>query len=293
MRPNPAGARLGVLAGLAILAGAVPALADLAPVTDVVSRSLPLGAATTVEIDNVFGSVSVRAGAAGRVEVKIRRTIRAESESALADARREVVLEVYEEDGRLELVQGGPFRDDDCSRRCDDGDDSAGHRRRSWDPDYDVEWRWEVTVPAAIALEASNVNGGDLVIAGVTGTVEAANVNGDVRLTGLGGRANASTVNGELSAEFTRALAAPAEFSTVNGDVSLTFPRGFGAELEFSTLHGDVYTDFDLDSSPVPARVERDGGRWRVGRETVVKLGGGGPRLACTTVNGDVLIRER
>ena len=201
-------------------------------------------------------------------------------------------------------MQDGPFRDD-CDRRCDDdatdedGDESRwghrGHRRRhgNWDPDYDVEWRWEVTVPAAIALEASNVNGGDLVVAGVTGPVEVSNVNGDVRLTGLGGRASASTVNGELEASFDRPLAAPAEFSTVNGDVTLAFPRPFGAELEFSTLHGDVYTDFDYDSTPSPARVERDGSRYRVGREAMVKLGGGGHRLACATVNGDILIRER
>jgi hypothetical protein len=291
MRPNPRG--LAAACALLAIPFAVRASADLAPVTEVVTRSLPLGDARTVEVDNVFGSVRVRAGAAGRVEVKIHQTIRAETAEALAAARREVVLEVYEEDGRLELVQGGPFRDDDCERRCGEDDGAGRHRRHHWDPDYEVEWRWEVTVPATVALEASTVNGGDLEVTGVTGEVEAANVNGAVRLAGLGGRASASTVNGELSAEFTRALDAPAEFTTVNGDVSLTFPRGFGAELEFSTLHGDVYTDFDFDSSPVPARVERDGGRWRVGRETVVRLGGGGPRLACTTVNGDVLIRER
>ena len=282
-----------VLSSLAVAAGAVES-------KEVLRRSIPLAAGVrTVAVDNVFGSVAVRAGAVDRVEVVIHQTIVADDAEAMAAAKREVTLDVIEGAGRLELVQDGPFRDD-CDRRCDADDDGAGRhdgrrhdRRHGWDPDYDVEWSWEVTVPAEIGLEASNVNGGDLTVDGVTGPVEASNVNGDVRLAGLGGRANASTVNGELEAAFDRPLAAPAEFSTVNGDVNLVFPRPFGAELEFSTLHGDVYTDFAYDSSPRPARVEREGSRWRVGRETVVKLGGGGPRLACATVNGDILIRER
>ena len=291
--------------------GSLSAAAGAVESKEVVRRSLVLGPEVrTIDIDNVFGSVQVKAGAEGRVELVIHQTIVADDAEALAAAKREVFLDVVEGSTRLELVQDGAFRDD-CDRRCDDDDEKAGndesdesdendrshrrhrHRRSQWDPDYDVDWRWEVTVPAAIALEASNVNGGDLVVAGVTGPVEVSNVNGDVRLTGLGGRASASTVNGELEASFDRPLAAPAEFSTVNGDVTLAFPRPFGAELEFSTLHGDVYTDFDYDSTPSPARVERDGSRYRVGREALVKLGGGGHRLACATVNGDILIRER
>ena len=89
-------------------------------------------------IDNVFGSVQVKAGAAGRVELVIHQTIVADDAEALAAAKREVLLDVVEGSARLELVQDGPFRDD-CDRRCDDdatdedGDESRrghrGHRR--------------------------------------------------------------------------------------------------------------------------------------------------------------------
>jgi hypothetical protein len=266
------------------LAAAAPAAALEG--TDVVRREFAFaGAGRTLSIDNVFGPVTVRAGGGERVVVVIRRTWSADDAAALERAKREVTLEVRESPERLELEQDGPFRREDG-------------RRHGWDdPGYEVEWAWEVTVPAGVALEAATVNGGALVIEGVRGPVSASNVNGGVRLSGLGGRASASTVNGDLEADFEAVLAAPAKFSTVNGEIELAFPRGLGAELAFETLNGEVYTDFPFESAAVPAAVEREGGRsgarYRLGRDTVVRLGGGGPRLACSTVNGDIVIRER
>jgi hypothetical protein len=268
----------------------VAATAAAVEATDVVRRSFTLtGAGRAVEVDNVFGAVHVRAGAGDRVELVLTRRWQGDDAAALELARREVTLEVVERPGRLELVQDGPFRD-----RCDcDGDDARERRRRRQGPDYEVDWSWELVVPADVALEVGTVNGGDVVVEGVRGPVAAANVNGAVRLTGLGGRASASTVNGDLEAEFARPLVADAEFTTVNGDVELAFPAGFGAELAFSTMHGEVYTDFPVAAAAVPAPSERVGGRYRLGTESVVRLGGGGRRLSCSTINGDIVVRER
>lgn len=258
--------------------------------TETIRRSFalaPAGGERTVEIDNVFGSVHVVGGAGDRVEVVIRQHLEADDRAALERAAAEIRLEVIETAGRLELVQDGPFREDRNERR----------RRRHWDLDYEVSWEWEVTLPRDAALEVSSVNGGTVHVENVDGRLEAANVNGDVRLEEVGGRTEASTVNGDVEVVFAESLAAPAEFATVNGEIDLSFPAGFGAELEFSTLHGEVYTDFEVDSGPTEAKVETTRGRhghsFRIGSESVVRLGGGGPRLACSTINGDILIRER
>jgi hypothetical protein len=83
--------------------------------TEVVRREIPLaGDVHRVVIDNVFGSVRVRAGAAGKVTLEIQQHASSRHESALDDAFREVRLEVQSADGRLELVQDGPFR---CGER--------------------------------------------------------------------------------------------------------------------------------------------------------------------------------
>jgi hypothetical protein len=280
----------GHTAALAVALIAVAGAAGALESKDTEHRSFDLArsaGARTVIVDNVFGSVRVHAGAGDRVEVVIEKTIRGSDAAAIARARQEVTLGVTEKPGRLELVQEGPFRDR-----------GPGGRDAHWrELGYEVDWSWDVTMPADAAVEASTVNGEALEIDGVRGEVSASSVNGNVRLSDVGGRATATTVNGDVAATFTVPLASPARFETINGEIDLAFPKGFGAELAFSTLHGEVYTDFPSTLAAQPARVEAEthgsAHRFRIGRDSVVRLGEGGPRLECSTINGDIVIRER
>jgi hypothetical protein len=281
MRIHPT-LRAAGLAAVALLATA--GAAGAVEATETLQRSFTVAATAgerAISIENVFGSVRVRGVDGDQVEIVVTQKLHADDAEAMARARAEVRLDVVEHPGRLELVQDGPFRRDD-------------RRARHRDPGYEVSWDWEVTVPRDAALEVSTVNGGEVRVTDVHGRLDAANVNGDVRLEEVGGETEAATVNGDVEVLFAEALSAPADFATVNGEIDLSFPRGFGAELEFSTLHGEVYTDFEVGEGPTPARVESSGkGHWRIGHDSVVVLGGGGPRLECSTINGDILIRER
>src|SRR6185436_1204313 len=113
-------------------------------------------------------------------------------EANLQAAFDEVTLEANQSGARLELAQDGPFR-------CGD----HGWRRHwsgcDWDPDYDVEWEWTVTVPADVELCVATVNDGNVVVEGVRGRVQASNVNGEVHAKGLVGETKISSVNGDLS----------------------------------------------------------------------------------------------
>jgi hypothetical protein len=275
---------------LALLAAAPP-LAAL-ETSDVERRSFELPRAADgrrVEIDNVFGPVSVRGGSGDRVEVTIHRRITADDAAGLERARAEVRLEVVEEPGRLELVQDGPFRDDCDERR--------GRRGRHRERDYEVEWSWEVTVPSDVVLEVSTVLGDTVVVDGVAGELDVSNVNGAVRVVGARAATAAATVNGDVDVEFAVRPSAAMSFATVNGEIEVALPAGSGAELAFQTVNGEIFTDFPAAASARPAAVERErtgrGTRFRLGGESVVRLGDGGPRLAASTVNGDILIRER
>jgi len=251
---------------------------------------LPAGATRTVVIDNVFGAVTVRSGGGDRVAVEIRREVRARTEAELREGLDDVTFASRAEGGRLELGQDGPFR-------C--GDWGSERRRRGscdWDPDYEVRWEWQVTVPADVDLEVRTVNDGDLRVSGVRGRVEAKNVNGEVHLSGLAGEVEAATVNGDLEAEFERAPDAASSFKTVNGEIELTLPAATGAELGFETMNGEIYTDFEVAAVPQRARSTRDerrGSRYQLDRDTVVRIGRGGPRLDLETLNGDIVVHAR
>jgi hypothetical protein len=277
--------------GLALLAPPIAAAEHER--TEVISREIVLGSGVReVVVDNVFGSVVVRAGEPGTVSLTIRQRARSRHAEALEEAFEEVTLRVDEGAARLELVQDGPFRCQ-CQGRC-----GGCH----WDPDYEVSWDWEVRVPPSIDLEASTVNGGSLEVEGVGGRVEASNVNGPLRLAGLSGEVAASTVNGDLIAAFTSGPGADASFTTVNGDVELELPESASAELGFDTMNGEIFTDFEfstvprratpVNDSPGEARRPR---RYRLDPDLVVRIGerDGGPHIDCETLNGDIVVRAR
>lgn len=237
-------------------------------------------------VDNVTGSVVVRAGAGDRIELELRKSYRADDPARLERARRETRLTVEQEPGRLALVQDGEFRCDRSPHRflCGEAAERLG---------YEVGFDWVLTVPRDLDLEVRNVNDGRIEITGVAGRVEAANVNGEVTLAELGGAARASTVNGALRASFAALPAGDLSFSSVNGELELVFPAGFGAELSAHTLNGEVLTDFPFQTlAPAPVAARDGRGRHRLAASSV-RLGGGGRRLECETVNGDILIRAR
>jgi len=237
-------------------------------------------------IDNVQGSITVRAGAAGdRVELELTKRFRADSAAALERAQRETKLTVEAEPGRLALVQDGPFR---CDR--------SEHRHLCRESREDLEWEalfdWVLTVPADLDLDVRTVNEGKVSVTGVSGRIEAANVNGGIELTDVAGSVSAATVNGGVSASFREQPTGDLSFQSVNGELDLAFPSGFGAVLSAQTLNGEVWTDFDFQTVAAQREASARGRRQKLSGASL-RLGAGGPRLDCQTVNGDILIREK
>lgn len=162
-----------------------------------------------------------------------------------------------------------------------------------WDPDYELDWQWTVTVPADVDLEVSTVNDGVLVVDGVRGRVRASNVNGPLRLSGLAREVRAATVNGGIVARYAVAPAAEGSFRTVNGEIELELPAASSVDVELETMNGELWSDFDVRTVARESRAGRDGRTWRLESDTVVRIGDGGPRFECQTLNGDIVLRAR
>lgn len=158
--------------------------------------------------------------------------------------------------------------------------------------------RLDISVPRLTSVRARTVNGGALVVEGVSGEHELANVNGRITATDIAGSIVANTTNGELLITFTEIARDKAmSFTTLNGDVDVTFPANLAADLRINAGRGDVMTDFDFvlqTQEPVVERSE-NGERYRVRLEREVRalIGGGGPELTFKTFNGDIIIRRR
>jgi hypothetical protein len=313
-KANQAAAAAAAAAGL-ILWAAAPAPAEMTSSEgharewpewafhqeDTVRRSFTLPTtpgARKVEIDNFDGAVVVRAHGGNEVALIVHQRWEAASAEQLERGRREVRLDISQPDGGLRLFVDGPFRSPGG------GTSFHGWRRLG----YAARFDFELEVPADIELTARTVEDGEIRVAGVGGRFDVRNVNGPVTLERMGGAGRAHSVNGPVVASFNRRPAAACDFQTVNGRVEAAFPPDLAADLVFKTLNGEVYTDFAYAYLPLPAErrpeespevgTSRHGGRqprfhYRSRGRFAARIAAGGPELAFSTINGDILIRRQ
>jgi hypothetical protein len=251
-----------------------------------IQKSFPMPATgqKTLEIDNVWGSIEVSADASDKVELTVQRTTRAESKEMLEKAKKEVTLDISQQEGALKLYVNGPFR---C--QCDDC-------RHSRDADgYVVKMDFHVQVPRDTDLKVKTVNGGRVVVRGTNGSFLVRNVNGDIQMDNVSGSGTARTVNGPVVVSFRQNPRENSEFKTINGNVELRFAHDLSADFRFKTFNGGIYSDFPVTTLPVHAiQQERRGGKvvYRADRFTGARVNAGGPEIQIENLNGDIRILE-
>jgi len=135
---------------------------------------------------------------------------------------------------------------------------------------------YQITLPAALALEAETVNG-RLSAVNRTGDLVLSTVNGGVRVDGQDGPLKASTVNGSIEVSFAGPMR-QASLETVNGSVTVTCARESSIRCTLQTTNGRIQSQFP------EVTVE---GKWGP-KEARGAINGGRENLAVETVNGDV-----
>lgn len=246
--------------------------------------AMPSSGARSLEIDNVWGSIEVVADTTDKVEMTVARKTRAESKDELEKAKKEVTLDITQQEGALKLYVNGPFR---C--QCDDC-------RHSRDEDgYRVKMDFQVHVPRDIDVKVKTVNEGHVVVRNTNGNFLVRNVNGDIEMDNVAGSGTARTVNGPVVVSFRQNPRENSEFKTVNGRIELRFAHDLSADFRFKTFNGGIYSDFPVTALPVHSiQEEKRGGRvvFRADRFTSARVNAGGPEIQIENLNGDIRILE-
>jgi len=231
--------------------------------TEEFHHTYPLPANGRVDLSNINGAVRITGW--DRNEVKVDAVKYAGTRQRLDEAKIRVdaggtLIEIHTD-----------YPDHNLTFNDDDRDNPAG-------VDYTL------TVPRNARMDEIKLINGELTISGVSGEVHASSVNGRVSASDLAGRTRLSTVNGRLAAQFAALPndSASMHLSSVNGGIDLTLPPDARAEIEASTVHGGIGNDFGLRA----IRHEY------VGHSLHGELGGGGPRIRLSNVNGRIEIRS-
>ncbi len=254
--------------------------------TEKIERTFTLsgGDARQLLVDNVDGFVHVTGVPGSAVRVSVAKRIQAESASAMAEAKRDVKLDLDQQGNRVRAFVDGPWRTGNGINYR--GDDYYSYR---------VTFDFEIQVPPEI----------ELVVKTVTGSIETRKTNGEFTVTGVNGgidmqevagAGTVKTVNGPVKVGFTKNPAKSCEFRSVNGTLEVHFQPGLNADLQFRTLNGGIYTDFDVVTQPVTGSTQNVDGKflYRVDRrDMTARTGSGGPELKFDTVNGAIRLRSK
>ena len=241
---------------------------------ETIDRSFPN--ATKLLVDNINGTIHVTGVSGNSLHFKADKTITAESSEALAEAKRDVKLDVSTQGSFVRLYVDGPFREHDRGRQF---------------YGYQVKFDYDIQVPIGIELILKTVNGGEITVKGTNGPYDIRHVNGAITMENIGGSGTVSSVNGPLKVSFSKNPTEAAKFHTVNGGIDVHFKSPLNADMKFKSINGHVYTDFDVAALPMSVgTTETRNGKfiYKADRSQAGRIGKGGPMLDFETINGSV-----
>jgi hypothetical protein len=241
---------------------------------------------------NIFGSVAVQGYAGDKVLVEVTKTISAADGTLVETGKKEVQLGFIQRNDSIIVYTAGPqdSRPNRQIRTQDHWNENGPH--------YKYKLDYTVKVPRQLNVRVSTVNEGKVDIQDVAGTLHAYNVNGAITIKNAKGATIARTVNGNVDASYTSNPAGACSYNTVNGQITAIYPPNTGAEVHFKSFHGELFTDF-AQAELLPVQVSQNkqgeggGTRYKLSKDTAVRLGKGGTDLRFETLNGNVTIKQQ
>ncbi len=284
--------QLGPL-GLILLLGSHAAAAQQFALT----RDLAPGSRFVLR--NVVGDVHLEAGSGRTLEVRAKKTAGRHGDPD------DVLIKTVELDGGLAVCVEYPSSGRNRSSREERGrskSDDPCHRGSVWQDNdrNDTSVDFVVRLPAGLRVDARTVSG-DLIAAGLRGTLDLGTVSGNVRLTDAeGDLLDASSVSGDVELAGIRVREVAAEtvsgdvtfagpidpkgrydLKSLSGDVVLTLPERPDASVSAVTFSGDLYSVFPMTAAGRNRR-HRFKATWGAGTATV----------DLESFSGDIKIRE-
>ena len=235
-------------------------------------------------VDNIHGYVHVTGSSGSEVRVTIDKHVYADSREAVAEAQRDVKMDMSQQGNFVRLYEDGPFRNNNGTNYR--GDNYYGYR---------VVFNFDIEVPTDTELDLHGVNHGDITVKKTTGDYEIHGLNGGIEMEDVSGSGIVHTLNGPVKVTYSRNPAKATQFHTLNGAVDVYFKPGLDADLRFKHLNGGIYTDFELTTLPEKGTSTTSGGRWiyRSDRTIGGRAGKGGPELSFETLNGSIRLHTK
>lgn len=225
------------------------------------SRDYSVAGDARFELVNTNGRITVEPSGDAQLHVRAERLAKAATEEAARQLLAEVEIVESAEPSQVRLE----------TRRQKRGMFGGGS----------VEVRYTVQVPASMAVEVDNTNGG-VQLRDLPNAVDAETTNGGIGGEGLRGSVRAQTTNGGITLDVASLGAEGLDLSTTNGGVSVKLPADAKADISVRCTNGGINTDTLKVEATESSRRRLEG-----------RLNGGGPTIKAETTNGGITLAAR
>jgi hypothetical protein len=249
--------------------------------TDRQTRTVRIGSAGELDIENIAGDIVITRGSGNDVTVEILKTARARSDADAKDVLQLVPVDVVERGPRVEIRTRYPHDE----------------WRRSNRRHIDVTVALNITAPAGTRVRAHSISG-SVSATDIKGEVSLESVSGSIRVANGGRVSAAKSMSGNIEVLDTT-IDGPLEASTASGTVTLR--RVKARSLDVGSISGGVVLeDVEcqmLEAQSVSGEVRFGGalaknGRYELsshsGTVRVALSSGSGFELEATTFSGSV-----
>lgn len=244
----------------------------------------------TLNLHNLRGDVEVRGTDTKKIQVTIKRQLKARS-SEMTEARSQYYFDTLIRETDIYFFMQSPNHDFKIEMDGGGSYNSCNNWNRS--NRESVSYHFDITVefPKAMNLNVSSHHDG-LRISEVDGELYAGSHHKDLFVSGIGGSAQLRTHHGNIEASFSKNPDDRCSFRTHHGDIRITYQDQFSADVNLKSRHGEFFTDFDWESQPMKVIKEPSskGTKYKVGDGTFVAINGGGPLQQFSTWHGDIFL---
>jgi hypothetical protein len=255
-----------------------------------ISKEYSVKPGSVVAVYNIAGFIKVEGYSGDKVIIEIDETMKARDAAELEKGKKEFKLGFDQKADSVIAYTAAPYdtRPHTYGYNNDDGENRH----------YSVKLEYTLKVPFNVNLRVSTVNGGNIDVKDVTGSLKVNNVNGPITITNAKGTTDARTVNGGITVNYLAIPPDASNYSTINGKLEITYPANFAANLQFKSMNGEFFTDFP-NTEFLPTQVikteskKADGTIYKLDKTTQVKLGAGGKLFKFETLNGNIYIKKQ
>lgn len=245
---------------------------------------------SVLAIYNIWGDIKVEGYNGSQVVIEIDQTISARDEAEMARAKGEFKLGFNQKADTVTAYTAFPY-DTRPHHNWDDHNDPKEKRY------YQVKLNYTVKIPNNMNIRVSTINGGEVDVKDVYGSLKVNNINGPISIVNAKGTTSARTINGNLTVNYLSNPAEESSFYTLNGKLEATFPANLSANVQFKSMNGQFYTDFE-DTEALPAEITKaetknsNGTTYKLNKNTGIRIGKGGRVFKFETLNGNIYIKK-